>query len=432
MGGAAFAHAVAQGQPTLRTPRMTPETYERLKTIYLQRLAEFFPNCRVTQLREAPGKADYGDIDFIVASDGPLDATQLATALGAAGFLSYGGLHMLAVALDGEKHTEPPIRYTNVHSNKGRQASPIQSELEYAQIDIDLIEPALFDWHAFYASYGDLSGLLGQIVHNLGFTVSDRGLFLRLKELEDAKAKASEFHLRVTDRQGLLFLSNDPDHVMQFLGLNVAQYHSTFDSVDEFYAWLATCRLLTPDYVGNLQYKRKDTSNQRQKEHKRSMITSFFKDYLPLHMELEVSDLDDSATWKDDLARRRQEWREEAVSFFDKREEVDKLRDDLAISIANQTADYLIKPMVAKHYDGGEKKVAEIVKAIRRWVGFDGGQPKILAHKHSDEESQLRFWLDGDALRNSAAVDDWLRDNWEQCRALERGKTEPELAAAVK
>ncbi|KAM3417577.1 hypothetical protein BST61_g5813 [Cercospora zeina] len=430
MGGAAFAHAVAEGQPTLRTPRMTPQTYERLKNIYLERLAKFFPQCRVTQLREAPGKADYGDIDFIIATNGPLDAVQLATALGAAGVLSYGGLCMLAVPVDGQKHTGPPARYTNLNSNKGRQPSSIPSELEYAQLDIDLIDPALFDWYAFYSSYGDLSGLLGQIMHNLGFTVSDKGVFLRLRELDDAKA--SELHLRVTDKQGLLFLSNDPDQVMQVLGLDISRYHSGFNAVDEFYSWLARCRLLTPDYVGNLQYKRKDTSNQRQKEHKRSMITNFFKDYLPSQLGLDVSEIDDSATWKEDLTRRRQEWCEEAISFFGKREEMEELRNDFAISIANQTAEQLIKPLVSAHYGGSKAKVPEIVRAIRRWVGFDHGHPKVLAHCHSDEESQLRFWLDGNALRDPAAVDDWIRDNWAHCRALERQKPESDSASTVK
>ncbi|KAF2212120.1 hypothetical protein CERZMDRAFT_59593 [Cercospora zeae-maydis SCOH1-5] len=403
MGGAAFAHAVAEGQPTLRTPRMTPQTYERLKNIYLERLAKFFPRCRVAQLREAPGKADYGDIDFIIATKEPLDAVQFANTLGAAGFLSYGGLYMLAV---------PP--------------SPVLSESEYAQIDIDLIDPAFFDWHTFYSSYGDLSGLLGQILHNLGFTVSDKGVFLRLRELDDAKA--SELHLRVTDKQGLLFLSKDPNQVMQFLGLDTARYHSGFDSVDDFYAWLARCRSLTPDYVGNLQYKRKDTSNQRQKEHKRSMITNFFKDYLPSQLGLDTSEIDDSATWKEDLTQRRQEWCEEAVSFFKKREEMEGLRNDLAISIGNQTADYLIKPMVLAHYGESRTKVPEIVRAIRRWVGFEDGEPKILERSHSDEESQLRFWLDGKTLRDPAAVDEWIRDNWAQCRALERAR--PGLGSA--
>ncbi|USW51746.1 hypothetical protein Slin15195_G050650 [Septoria linicola] len=421
MGGAAFAHAAADGQPTLRTPRMSPDTYAKLKGIYTQRLIDYFPGCAVTQLQEAPEKLDYGDIDFMIGSDKPFDAMHLATSLGAAGIISYGGLCMIAVPVSGEKYSSAPIRYTNLNSQKGRKPSDQLSSEVYAQIDIDLVKPDLFAWHAFYASYGDLSGLLGQIMHNLGFTVSDKGIILRLKELDDAKA--SEIHLRVTDKQGQLHLSNDPNQVMRFLGLDATRYRGGFGTLRDFYAWLAECRLLTADYVGNLQYKRKDTSNQRQKEHKRPMISNFFISYLPVNMDETIDENNNPAALGECLLHRRQQWREEAIEFFSKHEELNKLRDDLSTSIANQTADFLIKPMVLAHYGGSKDKVHEIIRAIRRWVGFENGQPKILSISHSDDESQLRFWLSGSTLRDPKAVDDWIRDNWGRCRALEREKS---------
>lgn len=68
MGGLAFARAAAEGQPTLSTPRMLPETYWSFKADYLKRLQEYFPaGTRVATLTEAPEKEDYGDIDFIAS-----------------------------------------------------------------------------------------------------------------------------------------------------------------------------------------------------------------------------------------------------------------------------------------------------------------------------------------------------------------------------
>lgn len=415
MGGAAFAHAAANGQPTLRTPRMSPEVYEHLKLTYLRRLKDYFPDREVITLREAPEKTDFGDIDFTIASDRPVDPMHLASALGAAAFLSYGGLHMLAVPVDGTKHPRIPVKYTVL-----KTAEPVDqlSEETYAQIDIDLVKPDLFAWHSFYSSYGDLSSILGQIVSNIGFTVTDKAMMLRLRELDDAKDNSVQ--LQISDKQGMLFLSNDPDQVMEFLGLNLRIYQAGFSSMNDFYAWLARCRLLTPDYVGNLQYKRRDTSNQRQKEYKRPAIKSFFEEYLPTHVGTEGAEIEDPDMWRANLARRREQWRDEAVQFFEKREELEQMRVKLVKSISNQTADFLIKPIVSAHYGGNKQKVHEIVRAMRRWVEFENGQPRILAESHSDEESQLHFWLEGDVLRDPAAVNAWIEENWARCKALER------------
>lgn len=46
MGGTAFTQAAATGQPTLRTPRMSPEDYARLKTKYAEELRQYFPRER--------------------------------------------------------------------------------------------------------------------------------------------------------------------------------------------------------------------------------------------------------------------------------------------------------------------------------------------------------------------------------------------------
>jgi hypothetical protein len=397
---------------------MSPDTYERLKTVYLQRLKDYFPGCAVNILIEAPEKADYGDIDFMIASDQPFDIMHLASAVGAAGFLSCGGLHMLAVPVDGNKHSRQPVRYMELKNTAER--SEQLSEDTYAQIDIGLVKPELFAWHSFYSSYGDMSGLLGQIMHNLGFTVSDRGVTLRLQELDDAKESALQ--LRVNDKQGFLFLCNDPDQVMEFLGLSSGKYRAGFATMNDFYSWLAQCRLLTPDYVGNLQYKLKDTTSQRQKEHKRPMITNFFKEYIPAHLGEGAAGVDDTVTCKANLAQRRQQWCDEAVRFFRRGEAFEHMRRDIVESIANQTAELLIKPIVGAYHGGKREKVQEVVRAIRRWVVFEQGQAQIAAVSHRDEESQLRFWLEGDGLRDEGAVDYWIKTHWAQCRALERDR----------
>lgn len=78
--------------------------------------------------------------------------------------------------------------------------------------------------------YGDLNGLLGHIVTHLGFTITDRGLWLRMKELDAAK---SIERANVADDLGKMFLSSDPGAVMRFLGLSEELWQAGFATLDE-------------------------------------------------------------------------------------------------------------------------------------------------------------------------------------------------------
>lgn len=64
MGGLAFADTVAEsGQPII-VPRLPPEEYKKLSARYQRALETIFE--KVVIPREAPGKVDYGDIDYLV------------------------------------------------------------------------------------------------------------------------------------------------------------------------------------------------------------------------------------------------------------------------------------------------------------------------------------------------------------------------------
>jgi hypothetical protein len=419
MGGIAFQQAVASGNPTLNTPRMSPEKYQTLKIIYLAKMRVLFPESRVEALKEAPQKTDYGDLDLLVSSDEDLDGVRLATNLGATGFIHINSKRcILGVPQDGAESPSPPIQYHETHASAGtKRPLPAQpTEEEYAQIDIEVVPPRLFEWHAFYESYGDMSGLLGQLVSNLGFTVNDKGLILRLKELDDGKALG---YMRLADKDGMVFLSDEPKQVMTFLGLDSDRYDRGFDTMDDFYEWLARSRLLTDDYVQNLGHRRKNTPRQRQKETKRSIIGNFFHEYLPAHRP--VDEAEDSIIL--DLATRRLQWQCEALAFFDKRDLHDRTRRALVRAIDNQTAEHLLKPIVQRHSGGArDKKLTELVRAFRRWVGFVDGQPRVLDAPQTDADSQLRGWLaaDGASLADPAAVSEWTAQHWERLKTLER------------
>lgn len=423
MGGRAFFQAAADGHETLNVVRMGPEDYEHVKTICLRRLEKYFPGCKVQSLKEAPGKKDYGDLDLIVCSQGELDYTHLATALGARGVIWDDSDSIrrcvLAVPKDGSKHPGPAIRY---RSSKTKLNSHDQlSVAEYVQVDVELIGPERFAWVEFYTSYGDMATILGQILHNHGFTVSDKGLFLRLRELEDFKAID---HVNIPDSAGCILLSNDPVQVMEFLGLDRIAYEAEFATLDAFFEWLSKCRLLTAHYVDNMLYKRKENSSQRQKDEKRPMIRHFFEVFLPQQAEFQAQS--EQAEYATEDIRRK--WQEAAVDFFKVPDEYARTREALIRAKKNQTAVHLLKPIIAFHSGIDKpKKLNELLRAFRRWVDIDDNrQAKVRAVPQSDDQSQLHRWLDGpgDCFEDEAMVSAWVGTHWDGLKSLERGKVD--------
>ncbi|KAK5137776.1 hypothetical protein LTR08_007348 [Meristemomyces frigidus] len=284
MGGGAFAQASAPGEPTLSTPRMSPEMYSKLKAVYLERLRTFFPPMtQLSSLTEAPEKQSYGDMDLLVALDTRISFIDLANHLGAVGIICHSNQKAtLAVPRDGSRNTKPALVYKFIYANNSSTntappSTPPLSEVEYAQLDIELVSPHLYPWHTFYASYGDLAGLLGHIVHALGFTISTTGLSLRMRELDASKNPSHPAN--VPDREGRILLSHDPDKVMRFLGLDAEVYAQGFGTLEAFYAWVAGCRVLMWDAVK----EKRDTASGRSKEAKRTVFSGFFNEWLPAH-----------------------------------------------------------------------------------------------------------------------------------------------------
>lgn len=423
MGGNAFAHASSGSAPTLHTPRMTPEKYAEFKAMYEKKLRDCLPDRKISILKEAPEKSSYGDLDFFVQStETPIDWKALAKQLGAAGLIvhSNGKVQSCSLAVPMDGSSSPDLIVYKIEKTANKAPENVTME-DYAQLDFEVVPQELFEWHAFYASYGDMSGLLGHMVHNLGFTMCDRGLMLRLAALDAVYGMA---HLNVPQKSGRLFLSRDPQQVLQFLGLSYDAYERGFETVDEFYEWLGQCTLLSKDSV---KIKRDDAS-ARQKE-KRPLYSNFYNIWLPAHLGIEVNEQDDIGNTPStpDNSVKRQDLLEKAVKFFDKRAEYEQMNAALIRTIESQSVDHLLRPMVIEHSGLVRAKVAEILRGFRRWVGFRDGSPCILSTPHSDDQTEMHNFLD-DAdkmvLRDEEGVSMWVKQHWEQVKQLERGRAE--------
>ncbi|KAK1080517.1 hypothetical protein LTR33_005477 [Friedmanniomyces endolithicus] len=436
MGGSAFAAASAHGEPTLNTPRLTQEDYTRLKAILKTSLQAFFgPNTKLDTLSEAPEKDSFGDIDFIVARDEPTDWLALATFIGAAGLIAHHPrMRSLAIPIADTGSARPPVSHKPIPPQKLKTSPmPAKTVDQYAQIDIETVPTSLYPWRTSYSSYGDLSSILGHILRPLGFKLSENGLFLRLKELEQAKSMLCH---GIADHDGLLFLSCDPDKVMQFLGLSADRYEQGFATLDELYVWLGHCRGVCAELGWT---RRQENSSDRAKE-KRTVFMRFLEEWVPAHFPFPLRDADtdsDAAKKAREVTvhKKRQETLEEAVAFFDVQANYDIMHESLIRAISNSSAASLLRPIICLHSGRADKQLTEIIRAFRRFTGVHWGENgrlelRVLETPHTDAECELWRLVDvvdasGEReLRDWATVSEFVKERWEEVRRLERKRVE--------
>ena len=207
MGGKAFTN----GPDPLRTPRMPPAVYFALRDKYLSLLSTLYTH--VATPIEAPDKTSYGDIDILVSHpQSPCPDNTGADFLRR--FLAAGR----TFTTSGSATISFAVPYPDISDN-------------YVQIDLHTCRPSTFHWQLFQQSHGDLWNLLGTTIRPFGLTANDIGLHLRIAEIEELNRKRS-----------LVFLTNDPNDVLNILGLNTETYWRPFESVEAMYEYVVGCR----------------------------------------------------------------------------------------------------------------------------------------------------------------------------------------------
>lgn len=239
MGGNAFT----SGSTPLQTPRMPPHLYFRLRDQYLALLSTLY--AQVATPIEAPSKISYGDIDILVSQ--PKSASH--------------STECLAKTLHAERKLVPSGSATSSF------ALPYPDFPDnYVQLDVHLCPPSAFHWEVFQQSHGDLWSLLGTTIRPFGLTANDTGLHLRIAEIEGLNRKRS-----------LVFLTNEPDVVLHFLGLDLETYGRPFESVEAMYEYVCGCRFFRGE-----TYIRSDLkANDRKRMAQRELYRRFVDVWLP-------------------------------------------------------------------------------------------------------------------------------------------------------
>ena len=425
--------SAAEGHPSLDGPRMDPKTYQILKEQYIKLLWTCLPNSRsIATAIEAPEKPDFGDIDIVVISDEEVDWAKVAAEAGAVAWVNRGTDEKpscsLAVYLDGSRSTHPPVKYILTSGNHPLQLKP-SPEVDdiYAQIDLMRIGTALEDWTGFYSSYGDLAGILGRIVTNFGFDVTEMGLRLRLQEWDDSSLEEWK-HFSPRKDEGKMVLSNNPDEVMKFFGLDAERYRHGFGTRQEIFQWLSESEMASHNCM---ERERTVAPVREEKKMDRTMFNEFFKEWLPAHLEANKATSSPSKSPADGASRPsisnlREQYLEAALSRFNKRKEYNTLHRTLLHKRAIATAEHRLRPIIAAHSRKQKSALAEMIRAFRRNVEFRDGEPRILPNQRQDFESLLHTFLDptGRELQNRDTVDAWVKVHFDTVKDVERRRME--------
>ena len=268
MGGKAFSH----GNPPLSTPRMPPKIYNILLNKYLSLLSTFYD--QVASPIDVPEKESHGDIDILAC--GPKSTVSypvIVAALNAKATVKNGKTRSFAVPYPG-------------------------STEDYVQLDLHVCEQSKYQWELFTNSHGDLWNLIGTSIRPFGLTANDVAFYLRIKEIEEVDKKKS-----------LVYLTSDPDVVLNFLGLDSKKYWQPFSTVEDLYIYVTSTRFFRRD-----SYIREDLkANDRKRLVQRPLFRQFVAEWLPQRPHLGIVEKD--------FRVMREEVFEEVLTVFGKKEE---------------------------------------------------------------------------------------------------------------
>lgn len=383
MGGLVFANTTTESGKPINTPRISPDLYKQIASTCQAQLETVFE--RVLIPRDAPCKADYGDVDYLVGGIKP-DSTpgidtwkKLEELLGAEAYVQRGDSHSYAVP-----HPETPDAY-------------VQVDVELAPGDGTVDAAELFEWTRYMKGDADLLQIIGASHRSLGLTCNDKGLHIRVEEIEPYDNKKS-----------MLFLTRDPSKAIAFYGMDTAAYWAGFKDETKLFDWATSGRFFYPKKQEGLV----QTSNDRSRFQKRPMYKRFVDDYMPTHPDRGAAN-----DWT------RKQVLEEAIKTFDKQNEYDALIAEHEFKHAEESLWVEVKTVIP-----GTTNLKDTLKALRRWVIFENGEPRIATIPILDDKT---VWTKHMAPDSKVKLLAWVEGNWEEAKKLEKARANAAKWAAM-
>ncbi|TBU47768.1 hypothetical protein BD309DRAFT_998116 [Dichomitus squalens] len=251
MGGNAFKRLL----PHATFPRMHPAVYNALKAQVLPIVQSFYAHATVSP--EAPEKADFGDLDIIVA--GPRDGLtheEVRAALRATCSIPQEGNRTsnFAIPVDAFEAVAQAHKAVAAASEPKQDGGARDADAQVTfQVDLNVNgDCAQWERTVFCSSYGDLVFFLGVLAQTAGLSFSIYGL--RLAE-----------PIRTYPPQ-TYYLSYSMDDILSFFGLSMDRWRQGFTTQHDIFAWLATspfihvlvARYRSPEYEASTKERLHD------------------------------------------------------------------------------------------------------------------------------------------------------------------------------
>jgi hypothetical protein len=383
MGGQLFATPGPNNERGLHVPRMSPSTYETLKAKFIEFFSEYFITVGVP--REAPGKLDHGDLDIMVegTKEPNVRIAYFKEKLGAVRTHANGPTWSFAIP------------------------HPDMNDA-FVQLDLHKCAPGNFEWEYFMNSYSDLWQILGFSFRSLGLTSNDKGLHLRIAEIDQSEKK-----------RRMLFLTKDPREVLAFLGLDVEMFETGFESEEQLFRWIAESRFFHPDLLADPR----DTANDRQRKKKRGQFKRFLEDWFPANMQAEQS----NKLWT------REQVAAEALRTFGKQAEYDERIAESHLDLA-ETELWKKITVLLQNKGFGKARLGLALRALRRWTSISDGQLTI---RNVPVLEHWPRWIDQRGTMTDEDILNWIRLHWSEImlleqRRIENGKADRKLGSSLK
>ncbi|KAF4948529.1 hypothetical protein FGADI_9593 [Fusarium gaditjirri] len=160
-----------------------------------------------------------------------------------------------------------PLPVGPVHDNPFRDRPRV-----FIQVDVRYcLSKKQAKYLRFFQSHGDLWQILGSIIRPYGLTVDDKGLHIRVPEGELINRKKAK-----------ILLTSNPDDILMFLGLSVAEYWRPFATTEAMFEYITKCSMFSlPRYSTFEEEMGLGTANDRRRMASRPIYREWAQEFKP-------------------------------------------------------------------------------------------------------------------------------------------------------
>jgi hypothetical protein len=166
---------------------------------------------------------------------------------------SFGDLDIIVPNDDTEACLELLKRYQYQHSRNSNVISFLYHDF---QIDLITVNHMTLNYSVDYYSWNDIHNLIGKLAKKVGFKHGQNGLEYVIRD-----------HTLNSDNRIMdtIFLSSDPDVILNILGLSVQRYKDGFDTVTDMFEYVSTSPYFSPKFYELTELAAKDRTRDKKR-----------------------------------------------------------------------------------------------------------------------------------------------------------------------